>query len=227
MIQRSAEFFQRVAGAIAGKRAEIAFRDTAGKVLEALDACGEAEGNQQRSSSCEQQNNEGREPQAAAEGAEKLLNGGERNGETQHDRRTGADVLLHGVIKQVAIDGDTVARGLPFALGERVTDFGPAGVIFHGAGIGLRIRENQTNWGDDSNARTAGGHFRGPFLQTADFFGISRRDGREARRARLRNVRDGSQLRKGGVGVILAEGALGEEIQGEQHAHEQGEKRQR
>src|SRR4029077_7792849 len=79
LIERSAEFFQRVAGTIAGERPKIPFGDAAGKFLQALYAGGEAEGNQQRSASGEQQDDEGTKPQAAAKGAKQLLNAGKRN----------------------------------------------------------------------------------------------------------------------------------------------------
>jgi hypothetical protein len=55
----------------------------------------------------------------------------------QNDGRSTGNVLPHGVVQQISIEGDTVTDGAAIAFRESIANFRAASVIFDGLRVGL------------------------------------------------------------------------------------------
>src|SRR6266478_1161701 len=70
------------------------------------------------------------EPRAAAERAEHFVHGFDRKRETQNDGGAAGNILPHGVIEKVAIEGLAMADRASIALRQSIANLGTSRVIF-------------------------------------------------------------------------------------------------
>src|SRR5439155_18617097 len=100
VVQGNGQGFEGITVTIRINLAKVPFRHAAGKELQALHAAGKSTGDQKRGHSCDQEHDERREPEPAAESPHFLVYCPNRQGKSQNDGRTAGHGKTDGVIQQ-------------------------------------------------------------------------------------------------------------------------------